>query len=75
MMNRGHDRQARLLQIKNAICQGLVVVYDIKVLGMGQYPITCALTKSPGLNEATAEFAHPLSSIQRVAQFISSHAP
>ena len=54
MMNRGHDGQARLLQIKNAICQRLVVVYDIKVLGMGQYPITCALTKSPRLNEAAA---------------------
>ena len=36
MVNRGHDGQARLLQIKNAICQRLVVVYDIKVLGMGR---------------------------------------
>jgi hypothetical protein len=54
MMNRGHDGQARLLQIKNAICQRLVVVYDIKVLGMGQYPITCAFTKGPRLNEAAA---------------------
>ena len=33
-MDSGHNRDARALEIKNAIGEGLVVVHDVEVVGM-----------------------------------------
>ena len=66
MMNGRHHWQPCPLQIQNAICQSLVIVDNVKLIGMGQQPVARALAKSPGLREPASQFAYPLFSSERI---------
>ena len=68
VMDGGHQRHTRPLDIENAVRQGLVVVDHVKIPGPGQQPVPGPLTEGPGLDKAPGQLAEPLPSGQRVPQ-------
>ena len=66
MMDRRHHRQARTLEIQNAVGKGLVVVHHVKRVSMIEQPIARALAKRLGLGEPPAELAQPFSPPQPI---------
>ena len=75
MMDRRHHRQARALEIQNAVCKGLVVVHYVKLVGMIEQPIAHTLAKRLGLGEPPAELAKPFFAAKSIAQLCAGHAP